>query len=46
MLLWDDKNQCYNADITPEFGTETLETHFENIVNKKTKNELGAHKLF
>ena len=46
MLLWDNKNQCYNADITPEFGTETLETHFENIVKKKTKNELGAHKLF
>ena len=25
MLVWDEERQCYDADATPSYGTDTLE---------------------
>ena len=47
MLFWDEKNHEYSSDKTPEFGKETLENYYKEILNKETVyNELKDQKLF
>lgn len=47
MLAWDDDIDAYNADRTPEFGKDTLETFYEEVLEAGLQNhDLGAHKLF
>ncbi|MEN7341775.1 MAG: NAD(P)H-binding protein [Pseudomonadota bacterium] len=47
MLHWDSERQCYDAESTPEFGQETLEDHYRQMLRASTqKDERGAHILF
>lgn len=44
MLLWDGER--YNADATPEFGGDTLKTHYERIFLGEIDAALGLHSVF
>ena len=47
MLVYNYISSSYDEELTPEFGTETLENHFKNLLSKDViENDLGAHKLF
>ena len=47
MLFWDEKNQAYNSDKTPEFGKDTLEDYYKKILDKDiVYKELKDQKLF
>ena len=47
MLFWDEKNYQYSSDKTPEFGKDTLEDYYKEILNKDTVyKELKDQKLF
>ena len=47
MLFWDTEEKKYSAEKTPEYGSETLESFYKEILNSNLKgHELGAHKLF
>ena len=47
MLLWDAEKQAFDADATPETGTETLEAFCERIAREGLAGqELGAAKAF
>ena len=47
MLVFDYKTMRYDANLTPEFGEDTLENHYANLINASDMDdELGAHKLF
>ena len=34
MLVWDEQKQCYDADATPSYGTDTLEQFFERVARE------------
>ena len=47
MLVWDEAKQAYDADRTPEFGTDKLETFYKKVLKAGLQDhDLGAHKLF
>lgn len=46
MLLWDDRSGRYDADSTPEFGSDTLADHYRDLVNSNTPDQRGAHAVF
>ncbi|MEM7243039.1 MAG: NAD(P)H-binding protein [Pseudomonadota bacterium] len=46
MLLWNEKTGQYDADATPEFGTETLDSYLEDLANGTLTDDRGAHKVF
>ena len=46
MLVWDDAAGRYDADATPEYGTETLFDFYEKLVGGEAEAGLGAHKVF
>ena len=47
MLVWDDARQCYDADATPSYGTDTLEDFFERVVRDgMAGQDLGDAALF
>jgi divinyl chlorophyllide a 8-vinyl-reductase len=47
MLLWDDRRARYDADATPETGSETLRDHYARVLEEGLAgHELGDHKLF
>jgi divinyl chlorophyllide a 8-vinyl-reductase len=46
MLVWDDEVGRYDADATPEFGTETLGEYYEKLVRGEMKDERGEHAVF
>ncbi len=47
MLIWDDDINAYDAEQTPEFGTESLETFYKDVLESGLQHhELGTHKLF
>ena len=47
MLFYNHKTNSYDEELTPEFGTETLESHYNFLIDSKhTDDQLGAHKLF
>ena len=47
MLLYNEKTASYDEFLTPEYGEETLESHFQKLLSSDSiDDELGAHKLF
>lgn len=44
MLVWDGTR--YDADATPEFGTDRLEDHYAAILRGEVGDDLGAHSVF
>lgn len=46
MLLWDDKGAAYDADKTPSFGTETLFSHYDDLLNGTAQNERVDQPVF
>jgi divinyl chlorophyllide a 8-vinyl-reductase len=46
MLLWDIKKGCYDADATPEFGSDTLWDYYAKLIAGEARTDLGAHSVF
>jgi len=46
MLVWDEAAGRYDADATPEFGTETLADHYKRLAAKDISDDRGAHAVF
>jgi hypothetical protein len=47
MLVYNHETSSYDETLTPEFGTDTLESHFKKLLAANREiDELGAHKLF
>ncbi len=47
MLYWDGDSNAYDAERTPEFGADRLETFYQNVLEAGLQDhDLGAHKLF
>lgn len=46
MLVWDRKAGAYSAKATPEYGTDTLKSHYAALLGGGAQNDLGAHKVF
>ncbi len=46
MLVWDQTAQRYDADATPEFGTETLFDYYDQLLSGQVRVDLGAHAVF
>lgn len=47
MLVWDPATRRYDADATPEFGSETLQDHYHRLVSGDGSDQaLGDHQLF
>ena len=46
MLVWDEEAGRYDADATPEFGTETLGEYYEKLVRGELRDERGEHAVF
>ncbi|MEO0937728.1 MAG: NAD(P)H-binding protein [Pseudomonadota bacterium] len=44
MLVWDGAR--YDADATPEFGTETLAQHYARLARGHVEDQRGAHAVF
>ena len=44
MLVWD--GQRYDADATPETGSDTLRDHYAALLEGATQADLGAHAVF
>lgn len=46
MLVWDDARARYDADATPEFGSDTLWDHYADLISGRATTDLGAHAVF
>lgn len=46
MLLWDEGAGRYDAEATPEFGTDTLWDHYARMIRGEARADLGAHAVF
>ncbi len=47
MLCWDHDIQRYDADGTPEFGTDTLAAVYQRVLSGgESAPERGEHRLF
>jgi divinyl chlorophyllide a 8-vinyl-reductase len=46
MLVWDDETGRYDADATPEFGTDTLADHYKRLVAQDIADDRGEHAVF
>lgn len=46
MLVWDEGAGRYDADATPETGTETLRDHYEKLLSGEAETDLGDHAVF
>ena len=46
MLLWNPATQAYDADATPEFGTDRLEDHYAAMLRGEVADDRGAHAIF
>jgi divinyl chlorophyllide a 8-vinyl-reductase len=46
MLLWDEAQQRYDADATPEFGSVTLRDSYARQLAGEDQQRLGAHAMF
>jgi divinyl chlorophyllide a 8-vinyl-reductase len=44
MLLWDGGR--YDAEATPEFGTDRLEDHYAAMLRGEVADDRGAHAVF
>ena len=46
MLLWDAEAARYDADATPEHGTDQLRDHYAALIRGEAATDLGAHAMF
>ncbi|MES2333769.1 MAG: NAD(P)H-binding protein [Pseudomonadota bacterium] len=46
MLVWDAARDRYDADATPEFGTDRLEDHYAAMLRGEIADDRGAHAVF
>lgn len=46
MLLWDPVRQCYDADGTPAFGSQTLQDSYRDQLNGVSTQDLGSQGFF
>jgi len=46
MLVWDAAAGRYDADATPEFGTDTLADHYRRLATEDVADDRGAHAVF
>jgi divinyl chlorophyllide a 8-vinyl-reductase len=46
MLVWDEAAGRYDADATPEFGTQTLRDHYAACLRGEVADDRGAHAVF
>lgn len=46
MLVWDPGAQAYDADATPEHGTQTLRDHYAALLRGEATHDLGAQAVF
>jgi divinyl chlorophyllide a 8-vinyl-reductase len=46
MLVWDHATGRYDADATPEFGTETLADHYQRLATEDIADDRGEHAVF
>lgn len=46
MLVWDEAAGRYDADATPEFGTQTLAEHYQRLATRNVADERGEHAVF
>lgn len=46
MLVWDAARDRYDADATPEFGSDRLEDHYAAILRGEVRDDRGAHAVF
>lgn len=46
MLVWNEGAGRYDADATPEFGSDTLWDHYADLIAGRTTTELGDHAVF
>lgn len=46
MLVWDAARQRYDADVTPEFGSDTLAQHYARLAAGEIDDDRGAHTVF
>ena len=46
MLVWDPVTKRYDADATPQTGTETLFDFYAQLIDGRATIERGAHKVF
>jgi divinyl chlorophyllide a 8-vinyl-reductase len=46
MLVWDAKAGRYDADATPEFGSDTLAEHYARMIAGETEVDLREHAVF
>jgi divinyl chlorophyllide a 8-vinyl-reductase len=46
MLVWDEEAGRYDADATPEFGTETLGEYYAKLARGERADERGEHAVF
>ncbi len=46
MLVWDEARQVYDADATPEFGSDRLAAHYARLAAGEAVSDRGAHAVF
>ena len=47
MLVYNHQTSSYDETLTPEFGNDTLESHYKKLLaEEQVINDLGEHKLF
>jgi divinyl chlorophyllide a 8-vinyl-reductase len=46
MLVWDTETGRYDADATPEFGTDTLRAHYAALLRGEVADERREHAVF
>ncbi|WP_208995139.1 NAD(P)H-binding protein [Roseibium hamelinense] len=46
MLVWDPEQKRYDASQTPEFGSDTLFTHYDALLAGTEVTALGDHSVF
>jgi divinyl chlorophyllide a 8-vinyl-reductase len=46
MLVWDAQAGRYDADATPEYGSDTLRDHYARVLAGEIKVDLGDHAVF
>jgi divinyl chlorophyllide a 8-vinyl-reductase len=46
MLVWDEAAQRYDAEATPETGTQTLFEFYSRLASGESRAELGEHAIF
>ena len=46
MLVWNHGTKTYDADVTPSFGTETLQQFHEKLIKGEATVDLGEAAVF